>query len=509
MDNDVGGRITRNSLYNLARTVLSIPIFLFTTMYIIGTLGKEEFGLWALAGIISSYAQLSDFGITESLIKYIAEYSERNDTQKLNELLNTSFVLFLFLGAAFCLVFIHSMDTIVGAVLGIPVQYRKLASQVFSWSVVLFFANMVAGVFGSVLTGMQRMDFTNAIMFLSLVLNAAGTVIFLKAGYGLLGLVYNNALTTVFIITTNILSTRKLFPGLEFSPVTHFRRDTTRTIFGFGWKVQVSNITQLMIFQIDRVLLSHYMGLTAVSNYEIANRTASQVRMFILSIFSPMVPAASSISTSKDDGMIAGLYRRSFKYMASIAIPSSLLVAALAHPFIETWIGPGNRTSAYTLQILAGIYLLNVLTGPGSFILSGINKPHVNMRASVLAGIINIAGCFLLLNTVGYYGILLSIALSVVISGGYFMWSVHRNIPGHEWAIYRGTIVKPVAISIPLAATILAGNLYVDLRGYVTLVVVSLVFLAAYAAIHIRGNYFDEFDLAMFRQLNPFSARKQ
>ena len=84
MSSEVGSRIAKNSIFNLIRTIIAVPVMLSITPYIIRHLGKEEFGLWALVGVISSYAQLSDFGITESLIKFIAEFKARGESQRLN-----------------------------------------------------------------------------------------------------------------------------------------------------------------------------------------------------------------------------------------------------------------------------------------------------------------------------------------------------------------------------------------------------------------------------------------
>ncbi len=507
MEHNLTSRITRNSLFNLTRTALSIPVFLFTTTYILRTIGKEEFGVWALVGVISSYAQLSDFGITESLIKFIAEYNAKNDSRKLNELLNTSFTLYFVLGIAFCLVFLSGMRIIVDDILNIPTNHRLVAIQVYSLSTVLFFVNMIGGVYGSMLIGAQRMDYSNAILSVSTLVNAIGTVVFLKMGYGLPGLVYNNGITTLFIILGNYLAARRLFPEMRFMPFSFFDKGTARMIFSFSWKVQVTSISQLMIFQIDRVLLSHYLGLTAVSIYEIANRTVTQLRQLVLSIFIPMIPAASFLDATQGRDLVGGLYRRSFKYMASVSVPFSVLVIALAHPFIRTWVGPGYDSSAYTVQILAAAYLVNLLTGPGAFIMSGINKPHISMRASVLAAAVNLVGCFLLIRWIGYYGIILSVVLSITLSGLYFLVTVQVHIPGLGWRIHRELLRKPFFVAVPFSFSLCILDMYLHFLGYTSLVALSLIFLAIYGGILLWGKYFDDFDLRVFNSLLPFGGK--
>jgi O-antigen/teichoic acid export membrane protein len=319
---------------------------------------------------------------------------------------------------------------------------------------------------------------------------------------------YNNTINTVFIISANLLISKQLFPGLRINPFRYFKRDILVLIFNFSWKVQISNITQLMIFQIDRVLLSHYVGLVAVSHYEIANRVASQVRGFVTSIFTPMVPAASTLHAVSDGDRVTGLYRRSFKYMAVAAIPFSILVIALAHPFIRTWLGPDYETSAFTLQLLTFAYMLNLLTGPGGFILSGINKPEVGMRSSIMAGVTNVVLCLVFVTTIGYYGVILGIATSIATSGIYFIWLVHKNISGLDWQLYRQTMLRPFLLSSGLAVVLFMIDSVVPLSGYPTLCVVGAGFMMLVISGLFKGNYLDAFDRAMFSRLVPFKGAR-
>ena len=151
---------------------------LFITPYIIGRLGKEEFGIWALVSVVSSYAQLSDFGITESLIKFMAEFKARGETVRLNQLLNTAMTAYLFLGILFCSLFIALLPFVVERILNIPPALSAQALYLFTIAILLFFLNMLMGVFGSLILGFQRMGYSNAIALCSSLLTACGTSLF-------------------------------------------------------------------------------------------------------------------------------------------------------------------------------------------------------------------------------------------------------------------------------------------------------------------------------------------
>ncbi len=508
MSSEVGSRIAKNSIFNFARTILSIPIIIFITPFIIRHVGKEEFGIWALVGVISSYAQLSDFGITESLIKFMAEYKARNDHHQLNRLINTAFTAYVLISAAFCTLIILVLPYLISTILSIPPELVKKATYIFSVAVSLFFVNMTMGVFGSLIIGFQRMGYSNLISLVSTIMMACGTFIALSLGFGLEGLIHNNALITLFVIISNSFVAWRLFPQLRLNPFKHFSMETLRLIFGFSWKVQLSSISNLLVYQVDRVLISHYLGLEAVSNYEVANRIATQARVFIASIFTPMVPAASSLQATDEFDKLRGLYNRSMKYMAVAAIPFSGLVIALAHPFVRTWLGDGYTTSAYTLQFLMFAYMINLLPGPGNFILHGMNKPHIPMMNSIGAGLANLILCFVLVQQLGYYGVIIGISATIAISSLTFIIMVHKNIHGLSWHLYSDIYFKPTLITTILCALLIIANIALPFKGYFLLTILSVVFFAAVFFIMLKGSFFDDFDRLTLSKLNPWHNRK-
>lgn len=502
-----GSRIAKNSVFITIRTILTVPLILLLTPFMLLHLGKEEFGIWALAGVISSYAQLGDFGITESLVKFIAEYRARDDNMRVNQLLNTAFVMYLAFGGTLCVLLLLLLPIIIASILNIPSQLYFKAQFVFSTAVVLFFLNMLAGVFGSLITGFQRMGVSSIINFSATLITAFGTLGFLSLGYGLAGLVYTNSLVTAFIIIANFTVAKRLFPELCLNPFKLFSREMAATIFSFSWKVQIANISQLLVYQLDRVLLSHFMGLAAVSYYEVANRVAIQVRVLIATIFTPIAPAASELQVCDAHEKIVGLYQRSFKYISMTAIPGSVLVIALAPPFIKTWMGPGYGTSAITLQLLMVSVMMSLLTVPGAFILNGLNKPHIAMKSSLLAGGMNLVLCLVLVRTFGYYGVVSAILISITFSSLYFLYKAHFAINGIDRNLYATCVMFPLISAIVCAGLLTMFEAITQFSGWTALFLIGTLCCITLALMFWRSQYLDDFDRATIMQLNLFRDR--
>jgi len=500
---DIAPRLARNSFYYALKSVVALASMLLVTPFIVGMVGTELFGVWALAAVVTSYAQLSDFGMTESVVKYAAEYHALRDTDALNRLVGTVVVLYLALAVLVGGLLLLAIPLVVRDLLLIPASLQQEAILIFRLSVAIFFGNMVMGVFASLVIATQQMGYATSVNVASTCVGAAGTFFFLWQGMGLRGLVLTNAIVAVFVAALNLLLACRLCPGLRLRP-RWIDRTMVRRVFGYSWKVQTSNLSQLLVFQLDRVLLSRYLGLEAVVFYEIGSNIALYARTFITALFSPLLPAASVLHAHNERALLTGLYQRASKFLALIAIPFCLLVIGLAPPFIRLWMGPGYELAALTLQLLMPVYLINVLTAPGVFILNGINRPEIPMRAAVCAGAINLLACLLLVRVAGYFGLIAGIALSLSLSAGYFAGMLHRALPDLDRRMYGGIFFKPLLFSLPAAWGLHHFDAACPIAHVAVLTAAGGIYLVMVGGLLLGSGYLDDFERRQLLGLFPW-----
>lgn len=508
MNADIAPRLARNSLYYGIKSVVALASMLLVTPYMLRVVGTELFGVWALAAVVITYAQLSDFGIGESVIKYAADYHARRDTVALNRLVNTVIVAYLVLALFIGGLLLVFLPFVARSILLIPAPLLDEAVLVFRLSVGIFFVNMVMGIFASLVIATQQIGYTTSVNIASTCLGAAGTFYFLGQGFGLLGLVATNAMVALFVAILNVHLTFRLVPGLHLSLWRWADRSTLRLVFGYSWKVQASNLAQLLVFQVDRIILSRYLGLEAVAIYEIGSSVASYARTFITALFSPMLPAVSALNHHSDPTLLTGLYRRACKFIVLISIPFGLLVIALAPPFIALWMGPGFELAALTLQLLLPAYLLNVLTVPGVFLLNGIGRPQIAMRAALCAGLVNVSLCLLLVKFAGYFGLIAGVISSLTLAALYFVVMLHREVPEIDRKIYRRLFWKPILFALPAAW----GLHYViglrPVESAVALLSLAGGYVLTVGILLMRSGYLDAFERATLLGLLPWRQRE-
>jgi len=498
---DVAPRLARNSAYYAIKSFVALAAMLLITPYILRTIGTDRYGIWALAGVMTSYAQLSDFGITESLVKFAAEYHATRDDASLNRLVNTATVALLLLAVLVgCLVTVL-LPFITVNILKIPPLFQEESLLIFRLAVLIFLFNMITGVFTTLVISSQNIGYTCSINIASTVLGFSGTIFFLQRGWGLRGLIATNTLVAIFVCLLNMAVVSRLFPGLRFNFKKWVDLAMLRQIFTFSWKVQTSSISHLLIFQVDRIFLSRYLGLEAVAYYEIGCNAAYYAKTFLSVLFTPMVPAVSALKAHNEHALITGLYQRSFKFMAMLAVPFCFLVMAISTPFIQMWMGPGFDLSAITLQLLMPAYLVNILTGPGSFILNGINRPDVAMRSALFAGITNLLLCFVLVKTVGYFGLIIGISISLLTSSAYFFSMLHRVLPDIQRNTYKTALSKPLFYSLPIALALYYLCQHLNFANLAVLAVSSILYGGVILFALLKSGYLDDFERGIFCQL--------
>ena len=504
--NNLSQKIIKNTIFNIIGRFLGVLVVLFLTPYIIRHIGIERFGIWAIIGVITGYFGLLDFGIGASFVKYISEFYTKKDYEKINQVVNTGFVFY----SIFAILIITLAFFIINPLLTffkIPAYLHNESLFVFLLGITLFGISNAISPFAAIQSGLQRMDITNKVSIAISIPTIAGTIFFLEGGYGLPGLMVNNAIILLISSITNLIIAFKILPELKFN-LFSFSRKMFKKLFSFGYKVQISTIASLFHFQLDKILLAYFLNIGVVAYYEVAAQLASKARAIPLLLISAIFPAASELEAKADKETLHELYFRSLKYVILVGLPSSLLIILIANPFITLWLGKGYEKSALTLQILTVAYLFNIITGPGFFILNGIGKPQYAMKTSILAILLNLFLSILLVIKIGYFGVVIGTLTAMIITAGYFVTITHRVMDIPFWKICSKIFLKPLIASCISCSVIHVLIKQMDRIGWFGLIATGFLYFALFILIILITNYLDEFDKSLVNKYSPIRLFK-
>lgn len=446
-------KFARNSLFSVAGFIVTFPILILLTPYMLEVLGKARFGIWALAAVVTSYAQLSDIGMTTALVKFVAEYWVKKDIEKTSRIVSTAFFSFAIVGGLVAGSILLLRNPIVVSLLKVPPEFQSEALFVISGIVVIFYFNLLFSVYNSVLLGIQRMDVTNVIMVVSKVLRALGMWAFLAAGLGLKGLIWNGAIFSALTIMANVFCTKMLVAGLKANPFW-FSFSALKGIVCYSANIFAAKLTGLAQDPINKIIIAAYLSLPFVAFYEVGGRVVLMVRQVFQIALSPLLPASSELDSVHNKKELEKIYFALSRMLYLFAVPIFLLVIVLAEPFIQIWLGNGYEWAARAIQFLLIGNLFSLLVTPQYVILQGIGRPQINTIAHAISTGINVVLAIILVHHIGFYGVLVGVVVALIISSIYID-ILFRRIIGINLRVYLQQ-VSPVSI---IACIVLCGTL--------------------------------------------------
>ncbi len=72
--------------------------FFILTPFAIRSLGVEAYGIWAFVYTLAFFIQMLDIGLSQATIKFISQYTQQQNTNKISNYLSLVFVFYLAIG---------------------------------------------------------------------------------------------------------------------------------------------------------------------------------------------------------------------------------------------------------------------------------------------------------------------------------------------------------------------------------------------------------------------------
>jgi O-antigen/teichoic acid export membrane protein len=475
-----GGKLARNTAFNLAGSVLPACVALIVTPYVIHGLGVERFGVLSLVWAILWYASNFDLGLTRATTKFVAEAFGKGQTETIPAILWTSLGIQCLLGTIATVSICFATPLLVHRVLHIPpalARESQLAFYGISATIPFFLG---AGILSALLAGAHRFDLVNIVkipanssMFL---LPALGVYL----GYRLPGVVLLLFVSRVLISLVLFRLCWKAFPNLG-----NWRGldvGVTKPLLKFGGWVMACNVLIPVLIYIDRFVIGAIVSVAAVAYYSLAYEVVSRLQIVPSSISNAVFPALSSLSVDNRERMNR-LYARSLKTVLLLVIPTAALLVLFAHEGLRIWVGADFADhSAPTLQILAVGLALNALSQIPANLLDAVARP--DLRAKVFAAYLlpYLIALWLLVHYFGILGAAIAWAARGAVELSLFLFLAARllRLPGITLA--TNGMTRAILACGGLAASLFLLRLQ-GIAGIMTQGIIAAFALAAFVAI--------------------------
>ena len=388
-------------------------VALVMTPVLVRGLGKDAYGVWALATAFVLYFKLLEFGIGKAIPRYVAEHAVARDDAQLSRALSTALAL-LCAAAAVALAIAIALTAAFPALFDVPAELRSAAQITVAIVLCDLCASVVADAFGWSLVGLHRVDLINATLIAVVVAQAVAWAIVIALGGGLVAL----AVVTFAISLAGQLAryrlARRLLPGLVLAPRRLYDRALVRPFLRRSTWIGVTDVAAVVGFRVDVIVVGLVVGVPAAAVYAVGQKLTFALEQLIAPTTKAFFPHASELAARQDRAGLRDALMTGTRTSLAIAAPLALALSLLAGPFVDAWVGAGFEDAAAVIVLLSCAAVVVAATRTGLLMLQGTSDVRVPALIYGSEATLNLGLSVALAHVVGLEGVALATLIASV-----------------------------------------------------------------------------------------------
>lgn len=396
-------------------------------------LGKLEYGIWVTISSTVVMLTVLDLGIANTLTNLISSAYAENDKQKAQAYFATAFWLTAAVAATLA---------VLSGVVWYQVNWGALlqltdpaiaarARAAFGISIVFFLLTLPLTLANRVLSGYQQVHLANYFAMGNSVLGllAILVTIALHGNLVLLMLAYCSAML-LGLLGLNVWLLVLHKPWIRPAP-SAVSKLVARSLLGQGSLFFVIQLTTLVVFNADNLIIAHSLGAAEVTPYSIAWKLAAYASLLQSLLVPSLWPAFTEAYHKRELGWLRKAYRHLVRNSLLAVGAVAVSIGLLGRTIIRVWVGADAVPSHTLLWTMAFWAVLVSVTTNQALLLTATSRLQVAAAAAVIAASINLVLSLTLVHRMGSEGVILATVVSFgVCMAGPQAWEVRRVLSG-------------------------------------------------------------------------------
>jgi len=318
---------------NTAALAVGYPIYLHF-------LGYEQYGVWLVLSTVLSLASLGNLGVSQAVMKLVAEEHGRNDVDAVHQYIMSAIGILAISGTA-VLGLIILLRTWIVSLFGLSQGNADVALRLLPYIGGLSVYVLIGQSLNAALSGLGRMDLANYIQAIGKVVSVGLSAVLLWWGFKAESLVVGSVAAYLFIHVASSFFIRRI---LHVPRCLSFRmsRSRMKRLIMFGSGVLGGGVANVFLGAFNKLMLSRFAGVSTVPVYDIAFNGTVQVKTLVESALRPFMPEISRLSGC---GTLASLRRiralnfAALRLVAAVGLPLHVLLFVSAAALLHVWLG--------------------------------------------------------------------------------------------------------------------------------------------------------------------------
>jgi len=378
-----------NSAWSIGDAFLFPMLMLIFSPFFISKLGIELFGVWAFVNSLIAGLGVLNFGLSDSMIRFISFYRGKNSDEDLSRIKSQGLIFSLFLTAG--------IGLLAGMVYGglylvnpAPESvYFAVIHQLILWGSLTFSLKLTEQTLLAIPKGYEDYFRSSVISMGSKSIVFFLNLLVIWFGGSLILLFFLTFCVMLLILLTEYFLIRKLF-SLNFS----FRltdRTTLKEMQSYGGWSWIQSLNGILAGQADRILVGFLGGPAILGYYSIASMLSMQIHSVFSAGSSWLFPSVSrKLAEGKE------VRQTYYKLQLMVSGLGFLLVGSLLlaiDPVIRFWLG--QEVASRSLDLIRLFLIFNAFsltTIVPFFFMNGSGFVKLNTLIGFISSLLNLAG---------------------------------------------------------------------------------------------------------------------
>lgn len=398
--------LVRNTAWNQGAQLARMLSQFILLPFIVNRIGATEAGIYFLALSFTGYFGILDSSFSQPLIKFIAEYRATGEEDKLRASVRAVFRVFAGVGVIAALLLGAAGIWALG-ILEVPLDQTSMARATLAVAAVASLVTWPMTTYDNILRGIQRFDLVSKISIAVTAVAFTGQLVAILAGLGppaLIGIMLASIAGGMGV--SRHLARREL-PEIRSGPGAP--GSISKRLARFAGTLFLIGLTDLVIYQVDRTIISVTAGVAAVTIYEFAARFHKVPRDLHAIAVSAGLPAASELDAAGDRKRLATLMSDGTRFTVAVVLPVTVTILALGRPLTASY-APAEAWAP--LVIFTSYWILNANTGIPSVILAGMGRLKVLLAYAYAVAALNLVLSIILARRYGVSGVVAGTTIS-------------------------------------------------------------------------------------------------
>ncbi|WP_337866521.1 MATE family efflux transporter [Ignavibacterium sp.] len=354
-------------------------------------LGENQYGIWLTLSSVFMWLGNLDFGIGNGLRNKLAESFAREDYQSAKKYLSTAYAVFAIgiFGSLLIYLVIHPFINWV-FILNAGIFDVKSLNNFVLIVFVLFTFQFLLRLLTSLINADQKPALNG---FITLCINLSTIIIvyllylFSKSSLYIYGIAISIIPFTVLLIASFILFRgryKQISPSIKYIDLK-----SSRSLVSLGMQFFIIQISALVVFATDNLIITHLYDPSQVTIYNIAHKYFFFITLIFNVFLSPFWSAFTDAFVKNDFQWIKQVVKRLVQIWTLLS--SITIVMIFASDFIyKIWIRE-SIVVPFSLSVAMGIFMIisnwnNIF----AFFINGVGKIRLQFYFSIFAAVINI-----------------------------------------------------------------------------------------------------------------------